>query len=768
MKPQDVVIMLALALWGGAPTYAELSARTGVSQSEAHAAVRRLQSAKLLSDRREVARRRVMAFLEHGLAAAFPATPYGEAAGVRTGAGAPGVRGLASSGFANWVWPAAEPEGTGLAVEPLHKRAPDVVRAWPELRTALALVDIVRVNGSARDVGAALEQLRALVLSGDDGSAALIRPPIDLGQPDALGAAFDLDDLRRTIQKFAREPVEPLVVHPAHEVILEALGPDLAVRLAAVVPAGHHAPEAGHRVLDGKGVFGSRELVFPTLLDAIVARRLADELEPRLDEPGGRSWSGRAATSSLDPFGHYEWSPAAAWTAFERQSAALAEGVTVVVCTDVQEFFASVDRAVALRAVARRASAAPDVVGLLDRLASAWGPRRGYGAAPGLPVDPCGLGALLAHAVLREVDDRMPDTYDRSFRRYVDDARIFVERVEDAARELEAYRSALAAVGLTLQHHKVTTCAAGAFVADRAIQAFDALDAAKGDAAVALAKARDPDAIEPLRRRALGLGARTDPGAAARVALDLLVDPSTSSRLSETALRVLEGAEASAADVAVVAGRWASEPPRHLPAWRIRVARTVGALRLSTADAVAVAVDAARLWVEAGDHWVGDGAARAEAWWILYKHDEADALRGRVERWAGVPQRLVEPAERLAMAVLRAALGLPAATGVAGHVIDSDHALWNELVGRASAGDVDAARLSAALHGCRGDRFGVAAVPTRCLPVVAVLARGGWRPEARAVVDGWLGTALEGEPAVVDPATRRHLAALRGLHERGA
>jgi len=68
IKGQDIVT-LAVFLGNGADrlTYAELGKAAGLSASEAHAAVKRLQESFLLNTCRRPVRRNVNEFLVHGL-----------------------------------------------------------------------------------------------------------------------------------------------------------------------------------------------------------------------------------------------------------------------------------------------------------------------------------------------------------------------------------------------------------------------------------------------------------------------------------------------------------------------------------------------------------------------------------------------------------------------------------------------------------------------------------------------------------------------------
>ena len=76
LKPQDVVVLLKLVALGAEPwTYQRLAVELSISQSEAHAAVRRAVAARLMSDATTAEGRSVLPalaeFLVHGVRYAY-------------------------------------------------------------------------------------------------------------------------------------------------------------------------------------------------------------------------------------------------------------------------------------------------------------------------------------------------------------------------------------------------------------------------------------------------------------------------------------------------------------------------------------------------------------------------------------------------------------------------------------------------------------------------------------------------------------------------
>lgn len=151
-KPQDVVVALRLAMGADAISYADLGNELGMSASEVHAAVRRLQEARLLEpDSRRVRLEALRNFLVHGVPYAFPARPGPVTRGLPTSWAAPAFAGkIDSSGQAPPVWPDPDGSAQGSAIKPLYPSVPGAARRLPELYDLLALVDALRA-GRARE-----------------------------------------------------------------------------------------------------------------------------------------------------------------------------------------------------------------------------------------------------------------------------------------------------------------------------------------------------------------------------------------------------------------------------------------------------------------------------------------------------------------------------------------------------------------------------------------------------------------------------------------
>jgi len=164
IKGQDVVT-LAVLLENGADklTYAELGKVAGLSVSEAHAAVKRLQESFLLNAGRLPVRRNVSEFLIHGLRYAFPLRTAGKLArGLPTSYAAPVAADVFVSSGLSPVWENANGKTYGQAYEPIYPTAPKAAEGNRGLYDRLALFDMLR-GGRLRERQFAERKLKEIL-----------------------------------------------------------------------------------------------------------------------------------------------------------------------------------------------------------------------------------------------------------------------------------------------------------------------------------------------------------------------------------------------------------------------------------------------------------------------------------------------------------------------------------------------------------------------------------------------------------------------------
>ena len=155
LKPQDMVVALKLCTYRSSrPPFSQVAFDLAMSASEVHAAVKRLQSARLVHGSELNGRPNVSAleeFLIHGIKYAFPAERGGITRGILTSYAAEPLRHEISPGNEPPpVWPYPQGHDRGIAFQPLYKSVPLAALRDPALHEYLALVDAIR-DGRTRE-----------------------------------------------------------------------------------------------------------------------------------------------------------------------------------------------------------------------------------------------------------------------------------------------------------------------------------------------------------------------------------------------------------------------------------------------------------------------------------------------------------------------------------------------------------------------------------------------------------------------------------------
>lgn len=158
-SPIDVAVAIVLVEHPGMK-FDAIAQLLGISVSKAFDAVKRLAEVGLvLPEGRRVNRLALLEFLEHGLQYTFPAKLGNVRRGVPTAHAAPPLSAEFDAGDEIHVWPSADGQARGRAIEPLVPKASELPRRAPHLYETLALVDALRV-GRVRERSAALDELR--------------------------------------------------------------------------------------------------------------------------------------------------------------------------------------------------------------------------------------------------------------------------------------------------------------------------------------------------------------------------------------------------------------------------------------------------------------------------------------------------------------------------------------------------------------------------------------------------------------------------------
>lgn len=168
LKSKDLVVLFTVLTWERSEgwTYAELGEALGMSSSQVHYAIERLDFAHLFEKgERYVRPYEIEEFVSHGVRYAFAAEPGPLKRGTPAAMSAPigkelFVRSGQGPGF---VWPDPEGEARGQEIPPLYDNVVMAVEERPELYELLALVDIIRI-GSAREREVAAEAFSERIL----------------------------------------------------------------------------------------------------------------------------------------------------------------------------------------------------------------------------------------------------------------------------------------------------------------------------------------------------------------------------------------------------------------------------------------------------------------------------------------------------------------------------------------------------------------------------------------------------------------------------
>ena len=165
LKPQDVVILLAIALSPEPEkTNRTLAANLFLSTSEISGGINRLRASHLLhTGEKKPVKRAMEEFLIHGVKYAYPAERGGLTRGLPTAYAAPPLsRSIIQPDTDPPVWPAPEGPRRGYSFLPLYKTVPQAAAKNSCLYELLALVDALR-DGRPREAEAAAQKLRTRI-----------------------------------------------------------------------------------------------------------------------------------------------------------------------------------------------------------------------------------------------------------------------------------------------------------------------------------------------------------------------------------------------------------------------------------------------------------------------------------------------------------------------------------------------------------------------------------------------------------------------------
>lgn len=164
MRPHDIIILLKIVTLNRQEwQYRDLSASLLISTSEISESLNRSAIAGLYDrEQKKVKRKALMEFIQYGLQYVFPQIPGAIVTGIETAHTHPFYKKSLISDHA-FVWPYSHGKARGQAIEPLHKKMPEVAVKDNLLYRLLAGIDILRV-GRIRERKLAIEELKKYLL----------------------------------------------------------------------------------------------------------------------------------------------------------------------------------------------------------------------------------------------------------------------------------------------------------------------------------------------------------------------------------------------------------------------------------------------------------------------------------------------------------------------------------------------------------------------------------------------------------------------------
>jgi predicted transcriptional regulator len=160
MRPHDVVILLKIiAIDNENWMMKDIANKLHISSSEVSESLNRSVWAGLMTnDKRRVFKSALLDFITHGLKYVYPQKPGAMVRGIKTAHSAPPLS-FEIQSEQNYVWPYAEGDSRGFAIEPLHLNVPKACLEDTKLHELLALLDAVRI-GNTREQNMAINELK--------------------------------------------------------------------------------------------------------------------------------------------------------------------------------------------------------------------------------------------------------------------------------------------------------------------------------------------------------------------------------------------------------------------------------------------------------------------------------------------------------------------------------------------------------------------------------------------------------------------------------
>lgn len=221
-------------------------------------------------------------------------------------------------------------------------------------------------------------------------------------------------------------------------------------KLSQRILEGKYAPQRAQRILVEKGKGLCRQLVIPTVRDALVLQCLSDALYAQVREsaPTDKSFfepkeHGFSATRS-------QYGTFASWLNFQRELFRFSRNRSYIVITDIANYYDTISYTHLRNVIANITDAEECVIDMLIYVLGdlLWQPDYTPRVEVGLPQINLDAPRLLAHCFLYELDEYLASDPNRDFVRFMDDIDIGVDTIVEA-------KQALMSVDLVLQTRQV-------------------------------------------------------------------------------------------------------------------------------------------------------------------------------------------------------------------------------------------------------------------------------------------------------------------------
>lgn len=214
-----------------------------------------------------------------------------------------------------------------------------------------------------------------------------------------------------------------------------------SAKLSNIVLSGHYVPQKAQRILVEKSKGFCRQVVIPSVRDAIVLQCLSDAL---YDEIRGKAPTKKSFYLPKDHSFNAErpagYGTFAAWLNFQKNLFKFAKKKPFIVITDIANYYDGISYVHLRNAIASITTKDECVLDMLIYVLSdlLWQPDYTPRVEIGLPQIDLDAPRLLAHCLLYELDSYLDSNPNREFVRFMDDIDIGVDSIVEAKEVIKS------------------------------------------------------------------------------------------------------------------------------------------------------------------------------------------------------------------------------------------------------------------------------------------------------------------------------------------